>query len=660
MNTIYKKIQTGLMALLLILGLSACVKNDFEIPDPMVIPVGEVVSIAELRQLIAANDNKPIKFTEDVSVFGVITMDGTTGNIYRGAFLQDATSAVNLRLMSPGGLFRGDSIHLNLKGTTLSFFEQMLQIDSVHTGNNVKKLATMVEVEPVVTDILTLLTDPSYQARVVKLEGVEFHQNELGQTFADKENLITVNRMLRDCSGNQIIVRTSGYAGFADAPIPQGNGTFVGILAQFRNDRQLFIRSLDEVQLDGERCPTPGENMDPITIAEIRQLFASNITTIPANRRLDGVVISDRAHENHPGQNLFLMDENGDGIALRFASFHDFNLGDHLRILVGSLPIERFNGLLQVNFIPNGNGYVLGQLDVPSPTTTTLGALNDNFGSYESTLIRIENVIIPPTASFNGNIAISDGTGESILRTYAWASFANTPVTGGIYNVTAIASFFNGSQLLLRSLSDLEFIEEYDPGDADLITLAEIRSLFSSGATSVPAGKSIEVVVTSDKNNGNLTGRNAFVQDATAGITVRFAANHVFNQNDKVRIFVGGIPMSRFNGLLQISDVPNGNASLLQTNVAVEPQTTTIQNILANLESFESRLVRIENATITGGTTLQGTRNVNDGTGNINLFTRNEATFASQAVPSQAVTLTVNVSIFTTPQIIMRNLNDIE
>ena len=660
MNTIYKKIQTGLMALLLILGLSACVKNDFEIPDPMVIPVGEVVSIAELRQLIAANDNKPIKFTEDVSVFGVITMDGTTGNIYRGAFLQDATSAVNLRLMSPGGLFRGDSIHLNLKGTTLSFYEQMLQIDSVHTGNNVKKLATMVEVEPVVTDILTLLTDPSYQARVVKLEGVEFHQNELGQTFADKENLITVNRMLRDCSGNQIIVRTSGYAGFADAPIPQGNGTFVGILAQFRNDRQLFIRSLDEVQLDGERCPTPGENMDPITIAEIRQLFASNITTIPANRRLDGVVISDRAHENHPGQNLFLMDENGDGIALRFASFHDFNLGDHLRILVGSLPIERFNGLLQVNFIPNGNGYVLGQLDVPSPTTTTLGALNDNFGSYESTLIRIENVIIPPTASFNGNIAISDGTGESILRTYAWASFANTPVTGGIYNVTAIASFFNGSQLLLRSLSDLEFIEEYDPGDADLITLAEIRSLFSSGATSVPAGKSIEVVVTSDKNNGNLTGRNAFVQDATAGITVRFAANHVFNQNDKVRIFVGGIPMSRFNGLLQISDVPNGNASLLQTNVAVEPQTTTIQNILANLESFESRLVRIENATITGGTTFQGTRNVNDGTGNINLFTRNEATFASQAVPSQAVTLTVNVSIFTTPQIIMRNLNDIE
>lgn len=660
MNTIYKKIQTGLMALLLILGLSACVKNDFEIPDPMVIPVGEVVSIAELRQLIAANDNKPIKFTEDVSVFGVITMDGTTGNIYRGAFLQDATSAVNLRLMSPGGLFRGDSIHLNLKGTTLSFFEQMLQIDSVHTGNNVKKLATMVEVEPVVTDILTLLTDPSYQARVVKLEGVEFHQNELGQTFADKENLITVNRMLRDCSGNQIIVRTSGYAGFADAPIPQGNGTFVGILAQFRNDRQLFIRSLDEVQLDGERCPTPGENMDPITIAEIRQLFASNITTIPANRRLDGVVISDRAHENHPGQNLFLMDENGDGIALRFASFHDFNLGDHLRILVGSLPIERFNGLLQVNLIPNGNGYVLGQLDVPSPTTTTLGALNDNFGSYESTLIRIENVIIPPTASFNGNIAISDGTGESILRTYAWASFANTPVTGGIYNVTAIASFFNGSQLLLRSLSDLEFIEEYDPGDADLITLAEIRSLFSSGATSVPAGKSIEVVVTSDKNNGNLTGRNAFVQDATAGITVRFAANHVFNQNDKVRIFVGGIPMSRFNGLLQISDVPNGNASLLQTNVAVEPQTTTIQNILANLESFESRLVRIENATITGGTTFQGTRNVNDGTGNINLFTRNEATFASQAVPSQAVTLTVNVSIFTTPQIIMRNLNDIE
>lgn len=449
---------TGFLIIAVLL-LSACVKNDFDTPEPMVIPVGEVKTIAELRQMIADNDNSPIKFTEDVSVYGVISMDASSGNIYRGAYLEDATAAINLRLMSPGGLYQGDSIQLNLKGTTMGFYEKMLQIDSVHVGNNIMKLDTKVEVEPTVTDILTLLTDGSFQGRLVKLEGVEFHQNELGKTFADGENLITENRILRDCSGNQIIVRTSGYAKFANEPIPQGNGTVIAILAQFRDDRQLFIRSVDEVVLEGARCPVPGDDMDPITIAEIRALEAQGTMIIPANRRLDGVVISDIVNDNHPGQNLFMMDENGDGIALRFSGFHEFSMGDNLRVLIGNMPIERFMGLLQVNPIPLGNGYVLGQAEVPQPTTITINELNTNFSAYESTLIRIENVTIPATSSFDGNINITDGTGQTILRTYNWASFASTPVVGGTYNVTAIASYYNGSQLLLRSLSDIQLVE---------------------------------------------------------------------------------------------------------------------------------------------------------------------------------------------------------
>jgi hypothetical protein len=640
--------------------MNGCVDKDFDAPDPLDIPLGEVHTIAELRQMFAAGGNQPIKFTEDVTVFGVITMDATSGNIYRSAFLQDETAAINLRLMSPGGLYQGDSLRLNLKGTTLGAFENMLQIDSVHVGNSIEKLATKVNVEPSVVNINTLLSNPGYQAKLVKLENVEFHNSELGQTFADPDNLIAHNRILRDCDGNQIIVRTSGYANFAGEPVPEGNGSIVAVLAQFRDDRQLYIRNIDEVVMDGDRCPIPGEDMDPITIAEIKELFNQGTTTVPPNRRLDGVVISDREHDNHPGQNLFLMDENGDGIALRFASFHDFNMGEEIRILAGSLPIERFNGLLQVSNIPLGNGVVLGEGTVPEPQNTTFENLITNFDDFESTLIRVENVIIPPAGTFSGNITVSDGTGEVIMRTYNWASFANTPVTPGIYNVIAIASYFNEVQIQLRSLDDLEFVDEYDPGETDLLTIAEIRDIYNDGGNSVPAGYSIEGVIISDKDNGNTTGRNAVIQDETAGIMLRFSAIHDLNLGDKVRVHVGTAELSEFNGLLQINNIPNGNASLLQTGVSVEPVETTIQNLLDNMDTFESTLVRIVNATLSGGSNFQGERTVNDGTGNIIMFTRNDATFAGESMPTDAVTLTAVVTVFNTPQIFIRNLNDIE
>ncbi|MFN2396036.1 MAG: DUF5689 domain-containing protein [Bacteroidales bacterium] len=452
-NNTIKKIAILLAGVLWITG---CVDKDFEAPDPIDIPVGEVHTIAELRQIFAAGGNEPIKFTEDVTIFGVITMDATSGNIYRSAFLEDETAAINLRLMSPGGLYQGDSVRINLNGATLGSYENMLQIDSIHVGNSIEKLATMVEMEPAVTNINTLLSDPSYQARLVKLENVEFHSGELGKTFADGENLVAYNRILKDCDGNQIIVRTSGYANFADEMLPEGNGSIIAVLAQFRDERQLYIRNLDEVMLDGERCPVPGDDMEPITIAEIKELFDQGTTSVPANRRLEGIVISDREHDNHPGQNLYIMDENGDGLALRFAAFHEFDLGDQLRILAGSLPISRFNGLLQISDIPLGNGVVLGEGVLPEPTVINIADLKANFNDFESTLIKIENIEIPAAGTFNGNITISDDTGEVIMYTYSYASFANTPVTPGTYTITAIASYYNQVQLLLRSLDDLE------------------------------------------------------------------------------------------------------------------------------------------------------------------------------------------------------------
>ncbi len=68
-------------------------------------------------------------------------------------------------------------------------------------------------------------------------------------------NSQSVNHTLEDCDGNQVLVRTSGYANYASRPLPQGKGSFTGILGVFGSTLQLFARSEAEAQLNGPRCP---------------------------------------------------------------------------------------------------------------------------------------------------------------------------------------------------------------------------------------------------------------------------------------------------------------------------------------------------------------------------------------------------------------------
>jgi autotransporter-associated beta strand protein len=68
----------------------------------------------------------------------------------------------------------------------------------------------------------------------------------------------------------------------------------------------------------------------------------------------------------------------------------------------------------------------------------------------------------------------------------------------------------------------------------------------------------------------------------------------------------------------------------------------------------------IENATISGSSTFEGSTTVDDGTGSLQMFTRSAASFASQSIPQGVVRLTCVVSEFNDRQVFIRNLGDIE
>ncbi|MBW6498335.1 MAG: choice-of-anchor J domain-containing protein [Bacteroidales bacterium] len=239
---------------LLVVFVAACQKDDVDHPPFNELDSGKIITIQQLRAMYSG---QPVRFEENFSVFGIITTDERTGNFYRSHYIQDETGAINIRLDSGVTLAVGDSVRLSLKGTTLSAYNNMLQVDSVLFGKNLITQERGLTVEPKVVTI-SEITAGGMQGQLIILENVQFSQAHLGLTYADPLNQVTMNRDLEDCNGNRIIVRTSGFATFAGTQVAQGNGSLVAIVSVFGSTWQLLIRDPEELDMTGERCQTGG------------------------------------------------------------------------------------------------------------------------------------------------------------------------------------------------------------------------------------------------------------------------------------------------------------------------------------------------------------------------------------------------------------------
>ncbi len=291
---------------------SGCIQGKYDAPEVSEVPVGDTVTITHLwdiyeslttattlyDSLVAADseifdslgmiDHRKYDsimaacggkymFKKDHSVFGYITMSDKIGNIYKSAYLQggpDDDMAINLHLLSSGGIYEGDYVRVNLKGLVLSDYSGMIQLDSVHVDNNIVKLKTLCFLEPELVDIENINTG-SYVGKLVKLRKVQFQEQYVGTTYADKEGQKTVNTYIEDEYGNTMIVRTSGYANFAGDTIPAGSGSLVAIVSRYNTEYQLFIRNTNEVQLTGRR------------FGDVDVIFENNFDASPAGEFAD-------------------------------------------------------------------------------------------------------------------------------------------------------------------------------------------------------------------------------------------------------------------------------------------------------------------------------------------------------------------------------------
>lgn len=231
---------------------SGC-NRQYDTPPLRTIPEGNILTIQQAKDMYFAK-GAGFTFTDDYSIYCVATTDESTGNFYKQIYVQDTSGAIELLLTNSGGVYKGDSIRLALKGTYISMYKGMMQIDSVSPDNNIIKQATGVSITPLVTTIDQL--DPvNDQGKWIQINDVEFSGNDLGSSWANAVTQASVNHNLVDCNGNTVLVRTSGYANFASDTIPSGHGTFYGILGIYNTDIQLYIQSPTDLTLnDPNRC----------------------------------------------------------------------------------------------------------------------------------------------------------------------------------------------------------------------------------------------------------------------------------------------------------------------------------------------------------------------------------------------------------------------
>jgi len=242
----------------------SCEKPD--VPAITELDKDHILTIADIYK-IQSDSGDYYQFKDDYMLFGTITMDDSHDNIYKEAYIQDSTGAINLYKLGKAGLVKvGDRIRLNLKGGQIVNYNGKMEItfaDVEDVSLQVILQEPNVPLTPEEVTMAQVVENPTYyDCRLVKLNNVQFAASDTSLTYAVENGSTTQSRNMVSCDNNTLVARNSDYADFAGQPLPKGNGSVVGIMTRYirtgntgtTTTYQIIIRSTEEVNMDGDRC----------------------------------------------------------------------------------------------------------------------------------------------------------------------------------------------------------------------------------------------------------------------------------------------------------------------------------------------------------------------------------------------------------------------
>ena len=249
--------------------------------------------------------------------------------------------------------------------------------------------------------------------------------------------------------------------------------------------------------------------------------------------------------------------------------------------------------------------------------------------------------IVAPDKYNNAILTVGDYTVKSYYSHDSYADFAEKAAEVKGYLVAYKESAMELS-LIVTSIEEIEGWEPEEPVVPEgpkATPLAEILALGENGV--IADGTFIEAVVISNAGLGNLTSKkNAYLQDESAAIQVRFNADHEFSFGDKVKVDLSGLKLTTYNKAIQLSGIDNETVEVLSSGNVVTPKTVSMADFLAN--KYEGQYVAVEGVQVveadlektfvTGG--AHTSINIEDAAGNAFIvFSSKYSTYGEQTVP---------------------------
>jgi len=266
-----------------IIGILCCIScvhdDDYSVPKITSedVEITANFSIAKINQFFRGFDPVLISAGPNAQtplhVEGYVVSSDESGNFFRTLIIQDKpenpTSAIAIStdatdvytLFEPGrkvfvrvdGLYSGEyaglpTIGLQGAGGT----GDVGRISSGEFEQRVYRTNSITELVPLPISINDISDE--YLNMLVEFDDMQIVERELGESYANLNNTYGVDRTLENCNGEEILLRTSGFADFKNLELPAGNGSIITILGKFNANFQVYIRDLDDVKMNGERC----------------------------------------------------------------------------------------------------------------------------------------------------------------------------------------------------------------------------------------------------------------------------------------------------------------------------------------------------------------------------------------------------------------------
>ena len=255
------------IALISIFVVSACVDNTFDEPDyPFKDP--DISTNTNIKELKSRHSSGAFELIEDDLIFSAIVIaNDSSGNFYKKIIVQDETAGIEILIDGRdlyGKYAVGRKVFVKANNLVLGDDHGVIQLGALVSEGSLiaipfKEVGDIVVGGSLNNQVIAKemkigqFSDDDISS-LIKFTDVQFANGEIGAKFADGTAHVDVNRVLIDCSKKQFIVRTSGYAEFANDTIPSKNGELTCILGKYKSDYQGYLRNLGDINFYQERC----------------------------------------------------------------------------------------------------------------------------------------------------------------------------------------------------------------------------------------------------------------------------------------------------------------------------------------------------------------------------------------------------------------------